>query len=120
MVAPICYPKLRGLQHHWNKVYSYRTLQKQHGILLYFFSSPLSLAFPSARAHLSWVCNFLVVPVRSALASRGCVLTFTSIPLPCKLLLAAYPLLEKEQKALVERNCHVYAKDPKHPGQAKF
>lgn len=44
------------------------------------------------------------------------MLTFTSIPLPSKLLLIAYLLLEAEQKTIVETNCHMYAKDPK----AKF
>lgn len=48
------------------------------------------------------------------------MLTFASILLPRKRLLAAYPWLETEQKALVERDGHVYAKDPKHPGQGQI
>lgn len=44
------------------------------------------------------------------------MLTFTSIPLPSKLLLIVYLLLETQQKTIVERNFHVYVKDPK----AKF
>lgn len=94
-LLPSAYPKWRGLQYHWNKVYSYRTLQRQSRILL-CFSSPLLLSFPSAHTHLSWVSNFLVVPVHSALA-RGWMLTFTSFPLLSKLLLD-YLLLETEQK----------------------
>lgn len=79
--------------------------------------SPLLSPPPAPTSHgyvTFWLYQF------AQLWRAGCVLTFTSIPLPCKLLLTACPLLETEQKALVERNCHVYAKDPKHPGQAKF
>ena len=118
MAAPTCHPKLRGLRHDWNKVCSCRTLQTQPRIPV-LPSSPLSLAFPSARAHPSrdvtfWLYQFAQLP------RARCTSTFASIPLRRAPLLAAHPLLETEQKALGERSCHVHPKDPKPPGQAEL